>query len=126
MCFRKASLGNGRERSLAFASRPLTPTLFPEYRGEGVIFRRCLTTCVVSIAWLLTPTAFAAALILYVAPDGNDGWSGRLPEANAQRSDGPLATPHVARDTIRRWRKSEPEGAGPVTVILSTTRSAAD
>jgi Right handed beta helix region len=80
-------------------------------------FRKAsLTTCVVSIALLLTQTAFAASLILYVAPDGNDGWSGRLPEANAQRSDGPLATPHGARDAIRRWRKSEPGGAGPVTV----------
>lgn len=29
---------------------------------------------------------------LYVAPNGNDAWSGSLPEPNTARTDGPLAT----------------------------------
>ncbi|MCY2996191.1 MAG: family 43 glycosylhydrolase [Planctomycetota bacterium] len=38
-----APLRIGRKVTSAFASRPLTPPLSPEYRGEGVIFRPCLT-----------------------------------------------------------------------------------
>ena len=29
---------------------------------------------------------------LYVAPNGNDRWSGRFPKPNAGKTDGPLAT----------------------------------
>ncbi|MCY2991078.1 MAG: glycosyltransferase family 39 protein [Planctomycetota bacterium] len=35
-------LRTGREMTSAFALPPLTPTLSPEYRGEGVILRPCL------------------------------------------------------------------------------------
>jgi hypothetical protein len=38
----------------------------------------------------------------YVAPDGNDSWTGRLAEPNAAITDGPFATVAKARDTIRR------------------------
>ena len=38
----------------------------------------------------------------FVAPGGDDSWSGRLPEANADRTDGPLATLKAARDAARR------------------------
>ncbi len=44
----------------------------------------------------------APAADLYVAPDGNDAWSGRLPAANAGKTDGPLATLEAARDRIRQ------------------------
>jgi hypothetical protein len=37
----------------------------------------------------------------YVAPNGNDAWTGRLPEPNADKTDGPFATLTKARDTIR-------------------------
>ena len=42
---------------------------------------------------------------LYVSTHGNDEWSGRLPEPNADSSDGPFATIAAARDEVRR-RKS--------------------
>lgn len=48
--------------------------------------------------------------VLYVSPKGNDAWSGKLAEANAARSDGPLATPAAARDAVRRLK-----AAGPLT-----------
>lgn len=65
---------------------------------------------------------------LYVATNGNDNWSGRLPEPNADGTDGPLATLVGARNRVRHrsqppayygfsggaWR---PQGySGPVTV----------
>lgn len=34
----------------------------------------------------------AAAATLYVAPDGDDRWSGTLRQANADKTDGPLKT----------------------------------
>lgn len=40
----------------------------------------------------------------YVAPDGQDRWSGRLKHPNAMRSDGPLASLTGARDAIRRLK----------------------
>jgi len=62
---------------------------------------------------------------LYVSGNGNDAWSGRLPEANAARTDGPLATlaravqelgpgdtcvlrGGVYRETLRPARSGEP------------------
>jgi hypothetical protein len=39
--------------------------------------------------------------VLYVAPNGNDLWSGTLPAPNATNTDGPFATPGRARDAAR-------------------------
>jgi hypothetical protein len=47
----------------------------------------------------IASTAFAADW--YVAPDGNDAWSGQLPAPNAEKTDGPFATLAKARDVIR-------------------------
>ena len=38
----------------------------------------------------------------FVALDGNDEWSGTLPEPNAERDDGPFATLARSRDAIRQ------------------------
>jgi len=43
-------------------------------------------------------------LILHVAQDGCDGWSGLLPSSNEAGSDGPLKTITQARDKIRAIR----------------------
>lgn len=43
----------------------------------------------------------AIAADWYVAPNGNDAWTGRLPTPNADHTDGPFATIAKARDTIR-------------------------
>jgi homoserine acetyltransferase len=45
-------------------------------------------------------------LDLYVAPTGNDAWSGHLAEANAAKTDGPLASLEKARDRIREARRA--------------------
>lgn len=44
------------------------------------------------------------ALRLYLSPGGDDRWSGMLPAANAEGSDGPLATLTGARNALRRLR----------------------
>jgi hypothetical protein len=64
-------------------------------------------------------TALRAAeepIVLHVAPNGNDEWSGRLPEPNAAGTDGPLATLMGARDAVRRLRAAGGQAARPVTI----------
>ncbi|MFV1965360.1 MAG: nitrous oxide reductase family maturation protein NosD [Pirellulaceae bacterium] len=61
----------------------------------------------------LTWSASAQAAELYVAPMGNDAWSGELAEPNPAKTDGPFATLEQARDEARRRRAS-----GPSTVLV--------
>jgi hypothetical protein len=54
----------------------------------------------------------AEAVNLYVATDGRDDWSGRLPAPDKKRTDGPFATLERARDEIRKMKRLAgiPEG----------------
>jgi hypothetical protein len=60
---------------------------------------------------------------LYVSPDGNDRWTGRLEQPNSERSDGPLATLGGARDRIRRLRPIA-RIPGPIRVVIADGRYA--
>ncbi len=40
----------------------------------------------------------------YIAVNGNDNWSGLLPEPNKNNTDGPFATLVKARDSVRELR----------------------
>jgi hypothetical protein len=60
--------------------------------------------------------ASGEAADLYVAPDGSDAWSGTLAAANADKTDGPLATLQQARDAIRKRKAAA--GAEGFTVYL--------
>lgn len=57
-----------------------------------------------------------AGAVLYVAPDGNDAWTGARPTAQPGRNDGPLATLNGARDAIRARRAAGKLAAGGVEV----------
>ncbi|MCF7707870.1 MAG: right-handed parallel beta-helix repeat-containing protein [Verrucomicrobia bacterium] len=59
----------------------------------------------------------AGALDIYVSPEGDDNWSGRLSEPRAEGGDGPLATLQGARDRIRALRE-ESADIGVVRVIV--------
>ena len=56
-------------------------------------------------------------LVFYTATDGDDGWSGKLAEPNAERTDGPFATLARARDAIRESKGGQPLDK-PVTVLV--------
>jgi hypothetical protein len=58
--------------------------------------------------------ATAEPIVFHVAPDGNDAWSGRLARPNAERSDGPFATPHRAQQAVR----SRTSPMAPATVFI--------
>jgi len=55
---------------------------------------------------------------LYVSPNGNDSWSGRLASPNRTRTDGPFATLERARDAIRALKKQGGLPDGGVIVWL--------
>lgn len=71
------------------------------------------------------PAAATHPITLYVAPDGNDAWSGRAAEPNAAKSDGPFATVGRAQKTLRALRI---DGAlpGPVTIRIRGTHRLAE
>jgi hypothetical protein len=54
----------------------------------------------------------------FVAPDGNDQWSGRLKTPNAERTDGPFATPARAQEAVRKLREGQAAPRVPVTVQI--------
>ncbi|MBN1489858.1 MAG: right-handed parallel beta-helix repeat-containing protein, partial [Phycisphaerae bacterium] len=81
-----------------------------------------LTVIRVSFA-LSIGAAGAAGATFHVAPDGNDAWTGTLAEANADRTDGPLATLTGARDAIRRLKAGGPL-TEPVRVLVAEGRYA--
>ena len=41
----------------------------------------------------------------HVSPNGSNAWSGRLPEPNLAKTDGPFATLEAARDAVRRLKR---------------------
>jgi len=64
---------------------------------------------------------------LFISPQGSDAWSGRLPEPNAEKTDGPLVSLEGARRKIRAlkqpaYMQPDPDAAGglaaPFTVWL--------
>lgn len=74
-----------------------------------LIFSTAVCVCFTA----LIAVSDASALMIYVAPNGNDAWSGLLPEKNAAQTEGPVATLARAQEI---WRNCEsPEN---VTVLL--------
>jgi hypothetical protein len=70
---------------------------------------------------LLLAAAPVSALVLHVAPDGDDAWSGRLARPNPTLTDGPLASLTGARDAIRQLRANGPLSE-PVQVLIADGR----
>ena len=52
------------------------------------------------------PTPMPSTLTVYVAPNGNDSWSGRLPSPNSDNTDGPYATFDHARASVQNVVKA--------------------
>ncbi|MBN2512131.1 MAG: hypothetical protein JXB18_04240, partial [Sedimentisphaerales bacterium] len=77
---------------------------------------RCPITSI-ALAVMLVVSAHAAAVTVYVSPNGNDAWSGMYDKPNLDKSNGPLATLTAARDVIRRLQAGEPNET-PVRIIV--------
>ena len=77
------------------------------------------TILIAAAALAASVEVHAAPLLLYVATDGNDAWSGKLDKANAAKTDGPFATLERARDEIRKVKRAGGLPEGGVTVTAS-------
>ncbi|NQT13533.1 MAG: right-handed parallel beta-helix repeat-containing protein, partial [Planctomycetes bacterium] len=71
---------------------------------------------VVLVASVLVLAGGAPAEEIFVATDGNNQWSGRLSEPNADRTDGPFATLDAAKGAVRRLK--QPGLTEPVRVLV--------
>ncbi len=86
----------------------------------------CKTTAsflaLMAILGLLTGDAAAAdgkpGATLFVAPGGNDAWSGKQAVPNTAWTDGPLATLAKAQEKIRGMKRSAPLPMGGITVVV--------
>ncbi len=83
--------------------------------------RRAVRTCLsaAALALLLFAPVMARGgqgAEVYVSPDGDDSWNGRLPAPDG-KGGGPFATLRRARDALRRLT-ADGRRAGPVTVLL--------
>ncbi len=81
------------------------------------MYHIALLAIIILHSWAVAAEA-ALGVTLYVAPDGNDGWSGALPEVDAAGGDGPLATLEGARDQIRKLKAAQGLPVGGVVVEL--------
>src|SRR5438067_649516 len=71
------------------------------------------------LATFFTARATAKERAIYVSPSGNDAWNGTIPDANQQRSNGPVASLSRARDLARAALKADRSAeAGAVHVYV--------
>lgn len=75
------------------------------------------------VAFIACSIAFFCAaqdsgLVVYVSPDGNDDWSGRIEAPNAYKTDGPVASLEKARDYVRHLKTVARLKSGPIEIRL--------
>jgi len=75
-------------------------------------------TLSLAAAILLTATTAGGTVTLYVATNGQPGWSGALPEPNHDGTDGPLPSIQAARDAIRARRARAEWTNEPITAHI--------
>lgn len=80
------------------------------------MFRTILPLTLLSCT--LIAQAAAKSLTLYVATNGDDGWSGRLPAPAKDGRDGPLATLPKALKSAREARANLKEAPDAVTIFI--------
>jgi hypothetical protein len=77
-----------------------------------------LVAIAVLLAGAAASLAAEPAADLFVAPQGNDAWSGRLAAPNAEKTDGPLATVDRAQKLVRELKSKEPDRQKPIVVMI--------
>lgn len=78
----------------------------------------CLVLAVAVALCAGAQEATSSGTVLYVATNGNDAWSGRLAEPNAEGTDGPFASLERARDEIRKIKSSDALLKGGANVLV--------
>jgi hypothetical protein len=75
-------------------------------------------TLLLCLATALLCSTAALGATFYVAPDGNDQWSGRIEKPSADKADGPLASLQGARDAVRKLKAAGPLKE-PVRILVA-------
>jgi len=83
--------------------------------SSGLMLSRCNIFLPVACICLLLHGYVFADLAFYVATNGNDSWSGRLPVVNGLGTDGPLLTMQRAQQVVRESLSS---ATGAVSVLI--------
>ena len=107
---------NSRETTLALAFRPLTPTLSPEYRGEGVVFRRFPTPAAHSVVIAAVLLGIALVVAEPVLAEQLPEIVHRLPPIEAGRDGG---GPFADEAPAFRLARDPPEYRTPEEVLPS-------
>jgi len=82
------------------------------------LFKHAFVTVICLASWTLP---LLAEKLFYVAPDGNDTFSGTLQTPNDAQTDGPLRSLAAARDRIRQL-KADQGLTQPITVLVAPGR----
>jgi len=88
--------------------------------SEVIAVLLCITSVLHAVERVIDQTGHDAKAVradFYIAPDGDDAWSGKLAETNAERTDGPFATLERAREAVRKLRATMNQ-QGPIHVQL--------
>lgn len=91
-----------------------------------MIWNRFITICLLGLVfiifgsslWCATKKQISVKPTIYLSPNGNDKWSGRLAAPNKKTSDGPVKTLERARDIIRWLKLNRRLPSGGVIVEL--------
>jgi parallel beta-helix repeat protein len=89
-------------------------TLIPISRRAG---RRPFLQAAAILMFMAALNASAKDITLYVAPDGDDTWSGTIAASTEDQRNGPKATLQGALKAVRQWRAT-PDGAQGTAQIL--------
>ncbi len=101
---------------------PMNRSTYPDrmtmsFTEIAILRNRLLHHVATAVITCLAIPAFADVR-LYVAPYGNDAWSGRMATCNRDETDGPFATLERARDAIRTIKEQTGLPAGGVLVEI--------
>jgi len=82
--------------------------------------RRLGTACTGALlSWTLAAVGLTAtAADIFVAPSGNDQWTGQLAAPNEQGTDGPVATLPRAQQLVRALKAAQPDRSQPIVVAI--------
>ncbi len=73
--------------------------------------------CMILLTSLISFAQNSNELMIYISPEGNDAWSGALPEANESKTEGPLASIQKALEKVKNIRNSD-AGDKTIRVVL--------
>jgi parallel beta-helix repeat protein len=79
---------------------------------------RVIGSAVLALAIILPAMVLGSEVArVHISPAGNDSWSGRAADPNADGTDGPFATLERARDAIRQLKREGKASGGAVVEI---------